>query len=189
MGRPAKYNNPTAFAKQVEAYFASITTLRPVTERIPLVDEQGHELLDSKGKPAYCIRQVVNRAGESMVREEYLIPPTILGLCRWLKISRETWRKYGRREGFAEVVTSARERIEQYLEEELVSRSTGLQGVILNLTSNYGWSNKQVVEMGEDTREALWENKSLADKLSLVQEMAALALTTDYDVLPGKPEQ
>ena len=187
MGRPAKYPNAAAFAKKVKAYFASITALRPVTERVPLLDEDGCEMLDSKSKPLYRVQQVINCAGEPMVREEYLIPPTILGLCRFLKISSETWRHYGQREGFGEIVTAARERIEQYLEEELDSRTSGLQGIILNLTSNYGWSNKQVVEMGEDTREALRENSSLSDKLALVQEMATLALA-DYVIASDQVE-
>lgn len=62
-----------------------------------------------------------------------------------------------------------RGRIEAWLEEQLLTREKGVQGIIFNLQNNYGWRQKQEVELGDKTRKSIQtEGMSLQDKLAAI---------------------
>lgn len=89
---------------------------------------------------------------------QYVVPPSIAGLCLQLGIDRSTWQNYADpalHPELADVAAEARARIEAYLEQELLTREKGLQGIIFNLQNNYGWRQKQEVELGEKTRSSM----------------------------------
>lgn len=136
MGRPKKYNTPAALERAVTQYFKSIC--RQVEVKEPVVtdktDRYGHQIIE------YI--QVLNDDGEKMYKTDYVTPPTVCGLCLYLGISRQTWDRYGEAEGFCDTVTRARARMETYLEEQLLERRKGVQGIIFNLQNNYGWAEK-----------------------------------------------
>lgn len=80
------------------------------------------------------------------------------------------------------MAAEARARIEAYLEQELLTREKGLQGIIFNLQNNYGWRQKQEVELGEKTRSSTGAGElRIADKLALLAEERDALLETERE--------
>lgn len=148
MGRPRKYTRK-GLREALEHYFRSIS--RTVAAR------------DAAG------RIIRNDDGEEFRTVEYAVPPSITGLCLRLGIDRSTWQNYCDSRETAELCREARLRIEAYLEQELLTRRKGLQGVIFNLQNNYGWKQKQEVELGKDTRESMKHAATYHEKLALLR--------------------
>lgn len=151
--RKTKYTKKT-LSEAVNAYFSSISYT------VVAKDEDGCELRNDDGK-------------EILVRK-YATPPSISGLCLDLGIDRSTWQNYADARLHPEmkaVTEEARARIEVYLEEELLTRRKGVQGIIFNLQNNYGWKQKQEIELGADTRKQMaGYNVSLDEKLALIAD-------------------
>lgn len=138
-GRPRKYKTGMALRREIDRYFGSITRTVTATERIPTGER------DSKGHEIYRIQDIVNDLGEPIRYKEYVIPPSIGGLCLFLGISKQTWSEYCGIEEFIEPTTRARARVEAYLEEQLTTREKNVQGIVFNLQHNYGWKEKRDV--------------------------------------------
>lgn len=158
-GRPKKYSKK-ALRDAIERYFGSIS--RTVYAR------------DDTDQKIY------NDDGEEITRTEYITPPGVSSLCLYLGIDRSTWQNYADPElhpEFRGVTADARARIEAYLEEQLLTREKGLQGIIFNLQNNYGWKQKQEVELGKETRRTMaTEGMSIKEKLAFISaEQAARA--------------
>lgn len=165
-GRPRKYT-AAALRAAADAYFRSITTMTPISDAL------GENILDIDGNP--------------IVKTVYVIPPTISGLCLKLGIDRRTWQNYadpeknggkqGRPSAHSRVCDDVKLKIEAYLNEQLLLREKSVQGIIFNLSNNFGWSEKhehsQKVELGEETRKAVSQNLTLDEKFALIREAAA----------------
>lgn len=157
--RKTKYTKKM-LSEAVNAYFSSISYT------VVAKDEDGCELRNDDGK-------------EILVRK-YATPPSISGLCLYLGIDRSTWQNYADARLHPEmkaVTEEARARIEVYLEEELLTRRKGVQGIIFNLQNNYGWKQKQEIELGAHTRRTMaTEGMSIKEKLAFISaEQAARA--------------
>ena len=152
-GRPKKYTKKK-LREETERYFRSIS------RTIPARDDTGG-----------IIR---NDDGDEIQLLQYVVPPSIAGLCLQLGIDRSTWQNYADptlHPELADVAAEARARIEAYLEQELLTREKGLQGIIFNLQNNYGWRQKQEVELGDKTRKSIQtEGISLYDKLAAIAQ-------------------
>ena len=71
-------------------------------------------------------------------------PYTVSGLALGLGFSnRSTLTVYERRELFAETVQYLKARIEQQMEERLISQGTPTAGLIFTLINNFGWKQKE----------------------------------------------
>ena len=115
-GRPKKYKSKKALADAIEGYFRSIS--RTI------------ELKDLAGATIY------NDDGEAIHKLQFVVPPSISALCIHLGIDRSTWQNYCDGElhpEFREVTALTRGRIEAWLEEQLLTREKGVQGIIFNL--------------------------------------------------------
>ncbi len=140
MGRTKKYGTGQALRRAVEGYFASISRVKPVMEACNTgeKDQWGHFILEW--------RPVKNARGEDMTDIEFVIPPTVGGLCRYLGISRDTWSQYCSRERnpqFSETTEWAREQLLAWREKELMTRpGKDLTGVMFDLRMNYGMSER-----------------------------------------------
>ncbi|MBR4204364.1 MAG: hypothetical protein IKQ92_02710 [Clostridia bacterium] len=154
-GRPRKYT-ARDFGEDTEKYFRSIS-----------YRTEDEDVLNLDGKP--------------VVRLLYAEPPTISGLCAALGIDRQTWRNYEDEEKnpeFAEVCRGVRMRIEAYLERELLTREKSVQGIIFNLSNNYGWTEKREtanrVEVGleDETRRAM-QAMTIGEKFAAIRRAAA----------------
>ena len=103
---------------------------------------------------------------------QFVVPPSVTGMCLYLGIDRSTWQNYADaalHPELAGICQGARTRIEAYLEQELLTREKGVQGIIFNLQNNYGWKQKQEVELGKDTRESMKHAATYHEKLALLR--------------------
>lgn len=169
-GRKPKYTR-TTFRAAVDKYFQSICYTAP--------------LLNRDGKPQ------LNDDGEEIKLLRYAKPPCKSALCLFLGIDRSTWQNYanaGLHPELADICEEACARIEVYLEEELLTRQKSVQGIIFNLQNNYGWKQKQEVEIGEDTRKQMAAGSvSLEEKLAVIaSEHAARAHAADEEGSEGR---
>lgn len=127
-GRPRKFNSPEEFEEAISKYFGSITSTRE--------------------HPA----GLTNNNGETLLITEFVEPPTIASMCNYLDISKDTWNEYSKKEGFSETATRARQVIEAYLEQQLLT-SKNTQGIIFNLKNNFGWADK--VDVNQNLKAAV----------------------------------
>ena len=150
-GRPKKYTKK-GLREAIERYFRSIS------RTIPARDDTGG-----------IIR---NDDGEEIKVVQFVVPPSVTGMCLYLNIDRSTWQNYADavlHPELAGICQGARTRIEAYLEQELLTREKGVQGIIFNLQNNYGWKQKQEVELGKDTRESMKHAATYHEKLALLR--------------------
>jgi len=156
MGRKRKYTGKT-LRREVERYFKSIS--------------MSHAAMTESGAVIF------NDLGDTVQVISYVIPPTVSGLCRYLGIDRHTWVNYQDEKQYPELqpaVQMARDRMEEYLEIELLTREKNVRGVIFNLQNNYGWRQKVETELGRETRKAMAaESMSIEEKLRYIAEMQA----------------
>lgn len=149
---PAKIYTPEKLSKAVRKYFKSISREVTVTEKKPTgeKDEMGHMIFEDV--------PVINSLGKEMKTTEYLIPPTVGGLCDFLGIHRDTWNAYCNDPGYSDTTTYARGCMHAYLEQEMLTRpGKDLKGVLFNLENNYGY--KERVEMSNETMESFLQKQ------------------------------
>lgn len=167
-GRPKKYNEKT-LASAVKRYFNSIT------REIVLEELYDTGKKDKDGHAVYEKRQIINRAGKPAKKIEYLEPPTVGGLCEFLGIHRDTWNEYcdaSRHPEFSDTTTRAQGRMRTWNERELLVRKD-VRGIVFNLQNNYGYKEKQEMELGEQAcRSIQASNMSLEEKLETIAKAA-----------------
>lgn len=169
MARPKKYTKKTLDEK-VREYFASISREVTATERIATGEK------DADGHSVYEERVIINSLGKPVTYTEYVLPPTISGLCEFLGITRQTWDNYCGQKQFFDTTTYAQGRRRAYLEKELLTRKgANLRGIEFDLRNNCGWTEQVTVETGERASRAL-ESAAipLSDKRALLEEIARL---------------
>lgn len=168
MGRPKKYTRKT-LEEAVDRYFASITRIVTATE---LIETGGR---DDKGHKIFERHPIINSLGEEAEIEEYIVPPTVGGLCRFLEIHRSTWAEYCDPEmhpEFSDTTTRARGRLRAYLEQQLLTRKD-VKGVIFDLQNNHGYSEKRQVELGERAGKAISAAAmSMDEKKNVLEQIA-----------------
>ena len=69
-------------------------------------------------------------------------PYTVTGLSLALNMSRQDLINYSKDKEFFDTIKKAKLKIENYLEEHLVTDSS-VTGIIFNLKNNYNWKDKQ----------------------------------------------
>lgn len=109
------------------------------------------------------------------------IPYTVTGLARALKVSRRTLLNYRREEHYSDTISpelrqelilsieDAYQRVEEYNERAL-HRSGVSNGIKFNLTNNFEWEDKKVVDNNnrsvEDTLDSLDDDKNDRDAMA-----------------------
>lgn len=163
-GRPLKFPDPKSFADKIDDYFNQITVTKPK--------------LDDAGNYVY------NNAGQQAMITEYIEIPSVLGMCEYLDISRESLGDYEIRDGYSDTIKRAKSRIERYLADQL-QRNTQVAGIIFNLKNNFGWIDKQEIEQ-TGTNPALLQlinvsSLSSADLASLEQILSKAQIPETID--------
>lgn len=143
-----KKYTPGALKKAVEKYFKSISREVPVTER------KATGKKDAYGHDVFTDVPVRNGLGEEMFRTEYLVPPTVLGLCLYLGIHRDTWNSYCNNPAYSDTTTHARGRMQCWREEALHTRKD-VRGLIWDLENNYGYREQNYPAASGKTVEEL----------------------------------
>jgi len=102
-------------------------------------------------------------------------PMTMTGLANVLGMDRRSLVDYAHRDEFTPVIKRARAKVQQYLEEQLVSGKNAA-GLIFNLKNNFGWTDERRIQQnitGGISLSTLFEQ---ANKPKLVQN--------EVDILP-----
>ena len=140
-GRPRSFSSVEDMQTRINRYFGSITIDEMVTESL-LVGFEDEE----KKKPIYESRPVFDNNGEPRMRTRYFEHPSVIAMCLYMGISRDTLSEYAKRPEFSDAIKSARGKIERYLEDLLAKEQGQVTGIIFNLKNNFGWVDKQEVE-------------------------------------------
>ena len=161
-GRPRKFK-AKELQEAVEGYFRSIS------RRIQAKDLSGEPILDMDGQPIWLT--------------QYVKPPDIAALCLYLHIDEKTWNNYSHRKDTESICAEAKLRCKVWNQEQLVTREKGLQGIIFNLTANYGLKQRQEVDLGEETRKELKAagSMTLEEKLALLSQAAKDFASSDAE--------
>lgn len=158
MGRKKIYTEKT-LRKAVKKYFASITREVELTEKVP-TDQK-----DDKGHVIFETRKVTNTLGEVVKVTEYLVPPTLEGLCNYLEIHASTWSRWAANEEnryaeFAEVIEDVRDRLLAWRKEQVLVRKD-VKGMIWDLEVNFGCKSQFDVRVSGSVEDFL---KGIAEK-------------------------
>ena len=167
MARERKFKTSKALRTAAETYFDSISRTVEVTEMVPTGE------MDSKGHAVLKPQKVKNDLGEVIRTREFLVPPTVVGLCLYLGVHRATWARWCDHQAHPEL-EEATEWVSAVLrawnEEQLLTRGDkGVKGIMFNLQNNYGYAQKVEVEAGPQTRAA--QSLTTQEKLALLQEL------------------
>ena len=154
MGAQKKYSKK-ALRAAVQAYFDSITREVVIQERVDTGEK------DSWGHPVYKLVPVKNKLGQEAKRTEYLVPPTLGGLCIHLGITNSTWTRWRDKDAYPEyqaIIERVDERLITWRKEQVVSRKD-VKGLIWDLEVNFGCGKnaegppKMEIVLGEELGE------------------------------------
>ena len=129
MKKERKWRGASALEEAVEGYFRSIS--RTVT-----VEDKAGPVLNDDGVPIRC--------------REYVVSPTVLGLCEYLDISRDTWEEYcdpRRHPEFRRAASLARDRMQDWSQRALLTRKD-VRGLIYILQNSPELSREAGTEEG-----------------------------------------
>lgn len=153
MGRKKKYATAAALRRAIRSYIDSISKIEPVMERYLTGTK------DAWGHDEYAWRQATNQDGEVVMRRVFHVPPTAAGIREHIGVSKSTWAEYGDRKlhpELCEVVEEAREVLQKWREEQLLTRAgKDVRGIIFDLQANYGMSERKTVDLGEQAAKAV----------------------------------
>ena len=79
-------------------------------------------------------------------------PYTITGLCLYLDIDRSTLLRYEEKEEYCNTIKRAKNRIENYVEENSLKGLLNPTVSIFNLKNNFGWKDKQEIETNQNIK-------------------------------------
>jgi len=174
-GRPFKITDPKDLDLKIQNYFDNCDPHQ--SKRLV---ENG---LNTRGETIFQEREVLTEQ----------IPYTITGLARALGVSRSTLLRYRDPEHWSEdmeqetrqllcdTIENAVQRVEEYNEMAL-HRNGVANGIKFNLTNNFNWVDKQVIDNNnrtvEETLDDLDDDKAQREN---VADQAAKALEEDSD--------
>lgn len=92
-----------------------------------------------------CIAQVFDKNLNKTV-EVIVEPPTVSGLAYELNMTREGLVYYEAKDEFTDTIKRAKQRIQKYVERSLFTAKNPA-GSIFNLKNNYGWVDKQDINV------------------------------------------
>ena len=175
MARPKKFT-AAKLRKEVERYFDSISRTITVKEK----QDSGER--DKDGHVVWEFVDIINGLGEPLKRREFIIPPTVGGLCEFLGIHRSTWNDYCNPElhpEFSDTTTRARGSMRAYLETELLTRKD-VKGIIFDLQNNYGYTDRKEIEIGSETKKLMaMQSMTTEAKEEILKQLIGSERTSD----------
>lgn len=156
-GRPFKITDPDELKISIQQYFDSCEPR--------IVEQIADAGINKEGKTIWGKREVMTKA----------IPPTVTGLARHLSVSRTTLLAYRKaehypddmidetRQAIMDTIENGIQQIEEFNERQL--HKSGLaNGIKFNLTNNFGWVDKQVIDNNNRTVEEELDDLERNDK-------------------------
>ena len=148
MARPEwtyKYQ-PEELEQLIQDYFDSITISIPRTKANSNPDKD----VDDDFREPIC-----NDLWEQIVDKEYTEIPSILWMCEYLDIVRNTLSDYEDKPDYSDTIKRAKLRIEKYNAEQLY-RKEQVTGIIFNLKNNFDWKDKSEVDSNHSGTLSIW---------------------------------
>lgn len=145
--RPPKFKTEKELSTKIDSYFANITMSVPRTIK-PTLEEMITNP-DAKEEP------VLNNDWKQIVDTQYVQIPSILWLCEYLDIHRDTLIEYSLEKEFSDTIKKAKQRIEKYNSEQLY-RKEQVTGIIFNLKNNFWWVDKQEIDNNHSWSLSIW---------------------------------
>lgn len=118
VGQPRKFKTAEDLKNKIDDYFNSITYTK--------------------------VHEIFNNMGQQLTTNEYATPPTVIGMCEYLDISRDTLAEYMKKSEYTDIIKKAKGKMERYLEEQL-QRKEQVTGTIFALKNHYQWQDKSEV--------------------------------------------
>ena len=137
IGQPRKYKTVEEMKSRIQYYFDSITrdTLKVIKKNIGTEDE-----------PEYIEEPYLNNAGEQVIYTEFIKQPSVIGMCLFLGIHRDTLCEYEKREDYTDTIREAKQIIvSQKL--EMLPLMKNPRGLMFDLSANYGMHEKVKQEL------------------------------------------
>ena len=135
MARPRKFKTVEEMQIKIDEYFQ-------------MCDEKTETKIDDKGRA-----------------KTFYEPYTISGLCLALDIDRSTLIEYAAIPEFSNTIKKAKLKVESWVEKKAMTGDANATFAIFSLKNNFGWKDKQEVEVADKTKESfeafLEENKHL----------------------------
>lgn len=154
-GRPLKFPSVEKLEAAIDAYFAECDREEDSRvfehgperlEEVPYIDEKtNRRKLKKRIVCETCRQDMTMSRGCTLVSGELKAkrPYTVTGLAVWLETSRLTLLNYEIRPEFFNTIKRAKQRIENYGEENLFDRNVPTKGVTFSLSNNHeGWAEK-----------------------------------------------
>lgn len=140
MGRPREYPTAADLEKAIKRYFDEIT-------RFTVLKENYIAGYKDDGEPIIQEREALNKLGEPVVYEEFLVKPSVIAMALRLGLTRTSlhvYRSYG--EDFLDTITRACAKIEAYKVDQLDDKGKATNGIIFDLKNNHDYRDKQEIE-------------------------------------------
>ena len=171
-GRPLKYETQEALEEAIQAYFTSCqhhweekTMMKPVYDYKDLNED------NPEAKPNFkkVLRVIDGKVEYETVIEMIEVPavvPTVTGLAVALDTTRRTLLDYEASDEYSHTIKAAKTRIEAFNEAILVNGGAVPAGVIFNLKNNWGWVDRQELDVTDKAAAA----KKALDNLERAKE-------------------
>ncbi len=153
MAAKRRHFTPRSLEEAVDRYFASIRRTVTATERV------------ETGPKTFEERPILSDTGEPIRYREYVVAPTVWGLCEALGITPTEWNRFCDREEHPELqaaVQRASGLMREWKEQTLLTRKD-VRGLIYHMQNHMG--GLDAVPAG-----SALEGMSLAEKGSLLEE-------------------
>lgn len=167
MARKKKYT-ARQLKKKCEEYFDSISYLQKATREVFCgeLDAYGHKVME--------LEPIKNQAGDDIEILCWAELPSLTALCLRLGVNRSTWARWAADEELGDVVEWARATVEHAWEQQLPNKNT--QGIIFNLTHNFGWKDRTEISLDEETRNSIKQaSMTTEEKEELLKELLEAA--------------
>jgi hypothetical protein len=132
MGAKRKFT-PRSLEKAVDRYFASIRRTTAATERV------------ETGPKTFEERPILSDTGEPILCREYVVAPTVWGLCEALGVTLAEWRRLCDRQEHPELqdaVQRAYGLMREWREQSLLTKKD-VRGLIYHLQNHLGGLDEQ----------------------------------------------
>lgn len=123
-GRP-RYS-PRGLLRAVEGYFLSISRTVTAQEQLDCGETDG------AGKKVLSKKPICNDLGQPIRYREYVVPPTVWGLCEYLGLCREDWEALCSQPRYRDAAALAEGRFRGWNQEALLTRKD-VRGIIYHL--------------------------------------------------------
>lgn len=171
-GRPLLFESVEALQERIHAYFADCEPHPELVTRYEYFQKEVDvEVIDRKSGKTEIVKRLEDDLSvpPRPIREWEISQPkpyTITGLAVFLGTSRQTLINYENRDEYFDTIKGAKDRIEQYWENQLLgSHATG---PIFNLKNNYGWEDTQ--KFDHTTKGKQLPNTIIRDKARSILE-------------------